>query len=85
MGNDEKKRFLLARFPGLKADRILNSRSSLFEFNILRITKGRGVNVILNSLAEEKLQASVRLLAQHGRFLEIGKFDLANNSALGKK
>lgn len=39
--------------------------------------------MILNSLAEEKLQASVRLLAQHGRFLEIGKFDLANNSSLG--
>lgn len=39
---------------------------------------------MLNSLAEEKLQASVRVLAQHGRFLEIGKFDLSNNTSLGK-
>lgn len=39
---------------------------------------------MLNSLAEEKLQASLRCLAQHGRFLEIGKFDLSNNSQLGK-
>lgn len=43
-----------------------------------------GVNLVLNSLAEEKLQASLRCLAQHGRFLEIGKFDLSNNSQLGK-
>lgn len=44
-----------------------------------------GVDIVLNSLAEEKLQASLRVLAQHGRFLEIGKFDLSNNTALGIK
>lgn len=43
-----------------------------------------GVDVVLNSLAEEKLQASIRCLARHGRFLEIGKYDLSNNSALGQ-
>lgn len=43
-----------------------------------------GVDLVLNSLAEEKLQASVRCLAQHGRFLEIGKFDLSNNHPLGE-
>lgn len=43
-----------------------------------------GVDIVLNSLAEEKLQASLRVLAQNGRFLEIGKFDLSNNTALGK-
>lgn len=43
-----------------------------------------GVDLVLNSLAEEKLQASVRCLAQHGRFLEIGKFDLFNNHPLGE-
>lgn len=46
-------------------------------------TKGRGVDLVLNSLAEEKLQASVRCLAKEGRFLEIGKYDLANNNPLG--
>lgn len=44
----------------------------------------QGVDLVLNSLAEEKLQASVRCLAQHGRFLEIGKFDLSNNHPLGE-
>jgi len=47
-------------------------------------TNGRGVDLVLNSLAEEKLLASVRCLARGGRFLEIGKFDLANNNPLGK-
>lgn len=39
--------------------------------------------MVLNSLSEEKLQASVRCLAGGGKFLEIGKFDLANNNPLG--
>ena len=43
-----------------------------------------GVDMVLNSLAEEKLQASIRCLARHGRFLEIGKYDLSNNSPLGQ-
>ena len=42
------------------------------------------MDIILNSLAGDKLFASLRVLAQHGRFLEIGKYDLANNSAMGK-
>ena len=46
-------------------------------------SNGCGVHVVLNSLAEEKLQASLRCLARHGRFLEIGKYDLSNNSPLG--
>jgi fatty acid synthase len=47
-------------------------------------TNGRGVDLVLNSLSEEKLQASVRCLAPRGRFLEIGKFDLISNNSIGK-
>jgi len=61
-----------------------NSRDTTFEQLIMSETKGRGVDLVLNSLAEEKLQASVRCLAGRGRFLEIGKFDLNNNSRLGR-
>lgn len=39
---------------------------------------------MLNSLAGELLQASVRCLREHGRFLEIGKADLSNNTGLGR-
>lgn len=50
---------------------------------ILRRTNGRGVDFVLNSLSDDKLLASVRCLARGGTFLEIGKFDILNNSALG--
>ena len=48
----------------------------------MKVTNGRGVDVVLNSLAEEKLLASARCLARGGRFVEIGKFDLASDNEL---
>ncbi|XP_006886190.1 PREDICTED: fatty acid synthase [Elephantulus edwardii] len=83
VGSAEKRAYLRARFPQLEDSSFANSRDTSFEQHVLRHTAGRGVDLVLNSLAEEKLQASVRCLAQHGRFLEIGKFDLSNNHALG--
>lgn len=46
-------------------------------------TNGLGVDFVLNSLSEEKLLASVRCLGLGGTFLEIGKFDIMNNSNMG--
>jgi NADPH:quinone reductase-like Zn-dependent oxidoreductase len=43
-------------------------------------TNGRGVDLVLNTLCAEKFQASLRCLAPRGRFLEIGRLDLANNT-----
>uniref|UniRef100_A0A8C6ZHS1 Fatty acid synthase n=1 Tax=Nothoprocta perdicaria TaxID=30464 RepID=A0A8C6ZHS1_NOTPE len=83
VGSAEKREYLQARFPQLDANSFASSRNTTFEQHILRVTNGKGVNLVLNSLAEEKLQASLRCLARHGRFLEIGKFDLSNNSQLG--
>ncbi|XP_069122700.1 fatty acid synthase-like [Argopecten irradians] len=83
VGTTEKRAYLRSRFPKLEDSHICYSRDTSFKKDILRLTKGKGVDVVLNSLAEEKLQASVCLLAQHGRFLEIGKFDLSKNNPLG--
>lgn len=47
------------------------------------MTKGWGVDVVLNSLAGPMLHASIRCMARHGRFLEIGKYDMAVDSKLG--
>ncbi|CAF3463515.1 unnamed protein product [Rotaria sp. Silwood1] len=79
----EKREYLKKLFPRLNDEHIANSRDTTFEQQIRFVTKGKGVDIVLNSLAEDKLQASVRLLAQHGRFLEIGKFDLSQNNPLG--
>lgn len=47
-----------------------------------RATRGRGVDVVMNSLAGESLRASWGCLAPHGRFIEIGKADILADSAL---
>ncbi|HET9379394.1 MAG TPA: SDR family NAD(P)-dependent oxidoreductase, partial [Streptomyces sp.] len=53
-----------------------SSRDVAFEGEIRRATGGRGVDVVLNSLTGEFIDASLRLLADGGRFLEMGKTDL---------
>uniref|UniRef100_A0A0K8V335 Fatty acid synthase n=1 Tax=Bactrocera latifrons TaxID=174628 RepID=A0A0K8V335_BACLA len=83
VGSKEKREFLKQRFPKLEDRFIGNSRDTTFEQLVMRETQGKGVDLVLNSLSEEKLQASVRCLGINGRFLEIGKFDLSNNSSLG--
>ena len=51
----------------------MDSRSLAFADQVLAATGGRGVDVVLNSLAGEFLTASLRVLAPGGRFVEIGK------------
>lgn len=82
VGTPDKRAFLRERFPSLPDAHIGNSRDTSFEQLVLRQTRGRGVDLVLNSLAGDKLAASVRCLAVGGRFLEIGKLDLSNNTSL---
>lgn len=82
VGTPEKRAFVKKHFPQIPESHIGNSRDISFEQMVMRGTKGRGVDFVLNSLAEEKLQASVRCLAPGGGFLEIGKFDLAKDNRL---
>lgn len=83
VGSAEKRAYIKRTFPQLTDANIGNSRNTSFEQFIMRQTQGRGVDLVLNSLAGEMLQASVRCLGLNGRFLEIGKLDMSNNSALG--
>lgn len=84
VGTPEKRAFLIDRFPKLNERNIGNSRDTSFEQMIMNETEGQGVDVVLNSLADDKLQASIRCLGLEGRFLEIGKYDLSNDAPLGK-
>ncbi|MFF1798321.1 zinc-binding dehydrogenase, partial [Kitasatospora sp. NPDC058263] len=63
------------RASGLDEAHIASSRDLGFEQRILAATGGRGVSVVLNSLAGEFVDASLRLLTRGGRFLEMGKTD----------
>ncbi|WP_406211371.1 SDR family NAD(P)-dependent oxidoreductase [Kitasatospora sp. NBC_01560] len=64
------------RALGVPEDRIASSRSLDFEQHVRAATGGRGVDVVLNSLANEFVDASLRLLADGGRFAEMGKTDI---------
>ncbi|XP_052751948.1 fatty acid synthase-like [Galleria mellonella] len=82
VGTPEKRALIKKLFPQLKDSHIGNSRDTSFEQMICKETNGKGVDVVLNSLSDDKLHASVRCLAYRGRFLEIGKFDINNNTLL---
>ncbi len=84
VGSDGKRQFIKETFPQLTDSNIGNSRDAVaFESWIMRQTKGKGVDMALNSLAGDKLMATIRCIAEHGRFLEIGKYDLSENTPLG--
>jgi len=82
VGNEEKREFIKKKF-GIDDAHIGNSHDVSFERQFMTVSKGKGIDVVLNSLTEDKLQASVRCLAPNGRFLEIGKYDMQMNKNLG--
>ncbi|WP_433733313.1 type I polyketide synthase [Nocardia sp. CA-129566] len=61
---------------GLDAGHIASSRSAQFEQHILNTTDGAGVDIVLDSLAGDLVDASLRLLPRGGRFIEMGKTDI---------
>ncbi|MGP4114739.1 SDR family NAD(P)-dependent oxidoreductase, partial [Streptomyces sp. 4N509B] len=61
---------------GVPAERIASSRDLDFRDAFLNATDGAGVDVVLDSLAREFVDASLELLPRGGRFLEMGKTDI---------
>lgn len=78
-GSDEKRDFL--RLLGV--EHVFDSRSLAFADEILAITAGRGVDVVLNSLAGEAINRNLQVLKPFGRFLELGKRDFYQNTKIG--
>jgi NADPH:quinone reductase-like Zn-dependent oxidoreductase/malonyl CoA-acyl carrier protein transacylase/NAD(P)-dependent dehydrogenase (short-subunit alcohol dehydrogenase family)/acyl carrier protein len=61
---------------GVPAERIASSRTTEFEQAFRAANGGRGVDVVLDSLAGEFVDASLRLAVPGGRFIEMGKTDV---------
>jgi NADPH:quinone reductase-like Zn-dependent oxidoreductase/NADP-dependent 3-hydroxy acid dehydrogenase YdfG/acyl carrier protein len=61
---------------GLDDDHIASSRDLDFRERFLAATDGEGVDVVLNALAHEFVDASLELLPRGGRFVEMGKTDV---------
>ncbi|GEB47989.1 type I polyketide synthase [Streptomyces cacaoi] len=77
-GSEERREFL--RGEGVAG--VADSRSTSFADDILRMTGGAGVDVVVNSLSGEMLHKSLGLLRSFGRFVELGKADMAADQAL---
>ncbi|MFL5909184.1 MAG: SDR family NAD(P)-dependent oxidoreductase [Gaiellaceae bacterium] len=61
---------------GLDDDHIASSRDLDFKQRFLDATGGEGVDVVLDALAREFVDASLELLPRGGRFVEMGKADI---------
>ncbi|PNP38755.1 hypothetical protein TGAMA5MH_09320 [Trichoderma gamsii] len=81
VSSDRKKKFLMAEY-GIPEAHIFNSRDHSFADGIMRLTNGKGVDVVLNSLSNEALRRTWNCVAPFGRFIELGKRDIQDNTGL---
>lgn len=77
-----KKRQLIIEIYGIKDDHIFNSRDLIFAKGVMRITNGRGLDVIVNSFSGEALRLTWTCIASCGTFVEIGIKDILDNARL---
>jgi acyl transferase domain-containing protein/NADPH:quinone reductase-like Zn-dependent oxidoreductase/acyl carrier protein len=67
---------------GLDDRHFASSRDLGFREKFLEVTDGAGVDVVLNALAGDFVDASLDLLPRGGRFLEMGKADVREADAV---
>lgn len=71
-GTEEKRELLRS----LGVHHVMNSRTLDFADEIMSITNGEGVDIVLNSLAGEFIPKGISILRNGGRFIEIGKAEI---------
>ncbi len=81
VGSQTKKELIMQTYS-IPESHIFSSRDTSFQQELMAMTDQKGVDVVLNSTAGEILRQSWQCLAAHGRFIEIGKRDLTQNSTL---
>ncbi|MFD6952235.1 MULTISPECIES: type I polyketide synthase [unclassified Nocardiopsis] len=77
-GSEDKRRTL--RESGI--EHVFDSRDLSWADGVLGATGGRGVDVVLNSLSGAAIGLGVRVLAEDGRFVEVGKKDIYQGRSL---
>jgi NADPH:quinone reductase-like Zn-dependent oxidoreductase len=77
-GSEEKRESL--RASGI--EHVMDSRSTDFAAEVMEITGGKGVDVILNTLSGEAVIKGMEILAPFGRFLQVDKNDIFRNTPL---
>jgi NADPH:quinone reductase-like Zn-dependent oxidoreductase/malonyl CoA-acyl carrier protein transacylase/acyl carrier protein len=77
------KHGVLARL-GLDSAHVASSRDGGFEAEFLAATGGAGMDIVLNALAGELTDASLRLLPGGGKFVEMGKTDIRDAAQVSR-
>ncbi|MCZ7434199.1 SDR family NAD(P)-dependent oxidoreductase [Streptomyces sp. WMMC1477] len=69
---------------GVPLERVSSSRDLDFEQKFMDATGGAGVDVVLNCLTGDFVDASLRMLPRGGHFLEMGKADMREPEVVGR-
>ena len=75
----------LSKWPTLRAmgiQHVMNSRTLDFAEEIMTLTEGKGIDLVLNSLTGEFIPKSLEIVAPEGRFVEIGKIGIWNSEQI---
>ncbi|MBW4534414.1 MAG: aminotransferase class I/II-fold pyridoxal phosphate-dependent enzyme [Pleurocapsa minor HA4230-MV1] len=64
---------------------VMNSRNLDFAEEVMQLTGGKGVDLILNSLNGDFIPQNLAILASNGRFVEIGKVGIWNQSQVAEQ
>jgi acyl transferase domain-containing protein/acyl carrier protein len=78
-GSHEKRQYL----KQLGVEYVFDSRSTAFASEVLQATGSAGVDIVLNSLSGDLIDAGISVLSPYGRFVEIGKRDIYEDRPLG--
>ena len=81
VGTVAKKRLLIDEYK-IPEENIFSSRDNTFVQGVMKMTQGRGVDVIMNTLSGGALRLTWNCIAPFGRFVELGKRDFTINTRL---
>jgi mycoketide-CoA synthase len=82
LGTASPAKWAAVRALGVAGTDLASSRTPGFEDVFRAVTGGRGADVVLDSLAGELVDASLRLTVPGGRFVEMGKTDIRDPAAV---
>ncbi|EGQ8542262.1 amino acid adenylation domain-containing protein [Vibrio parahaemolyticus] len=77
-GSEDKRQ----RLEELGVTVVGSTRDATFETNLMKVTNNQGVDVVLNALTGELLDAGVRCLSAGGRFVELGVQDIHSGRSI---
>ena len=80
-GNPEKRSYL----ERLGVSHVMDSRTLEFADQVMAATDGKGVDIVLNSLAGDFIERSLAVTSNGGTFLEIGRSGIMSAEEAGRK